>query len=281
MSSFWVCKNVRWWFFSRNFMSEGLVHNQPIVFASPAKDPRGQDSFLIGTLPSPALPKDHRDPDQINFDSQNGKHEFCNNFDCRKPLERQFLKGKRIDCASIQNSPNLVALHDRYHNFQGLISYVPSYKFTFHVCDGNISCVGRIAIQSFCVPQCGYSNMEWDMLSILRSLKGMLRSSNDVAVHMADTLLSVKAIPDEDKELATLLTCYQGMVGLLNVQKVAQINTQVPVILEATTFSIKLQKRRYLVLECLNQAPIDGSSGSSYGTSGSCLGSSKTGPLDF
>lgn len=52
-------------------------------------------------------------------------------------------------------------------------------------------------------------------------------------------------------------------------------------ILEATTFSIKLQKRRYLVLECLNQAPIDGSSGSLYGTSGSCSGSSKTSAFDF
>ena len=56
---------------------------------------------------------------------------------------------------------------------------------------------------------------------------------------------------------------------------------QVPVILDATTFSIKLQKRRFLVLECLNQAPIDSSSGSSYGTSASCSGSSKTGMLDF
>ncbi|KAK8673911.1 hypothetical protein V6N13_112220 [Hibiscus sabdariffa] len=95
---------------------------------------------------------------------------------------------------------------------------------------------------------------------------------------MADTLLSVKAIQDEDKELAQLLTGYQDMVGFLNVHKVARINTQVPLILEATTFSIKLQKRRYLVLECLNQAPVDGSSGTSYGTSGSC---SKTGNLDF
>ncbi|KAK9949339.1 hypothetical protein M0R45_004868 [Rubus argutus] len=84
--------------------------------------------------------------------------------------------------------------------------------------------------------------------------------------HMADTLLSVKAIPDEDKELEPLLTGYQDMV---------------PVILEATTFSIKLQKRRYLVLECLYHTPIDGSSGSSYGTSGSRSGSSKTGLLIF
>ncbi|XP_023522780.1 elongator complex protein 4-like, partial [Cucurbita pepo subsp. pepo] len=164
--------------------------------------------------------------------------------------------------------------------------------------DGNISSAGRISIQSLCAPQCDHSNMEWEMLSFLRSLKSMLRSSNAVAVvtfspslllpsfskrwqHMADTLLSVKAIPDEDKELANLLTGYQDMVGLLNIHKVAQINTQVPRILEATTFSIKLQKRRFLVLECLNQAPVDGSTGSSYGSTASCSGSSKTGSLDF
>ena len=56
---------------------------------------------------------------------------------------------------------------------------------------------------------------------------------------------------------------------------------QVPAILEATTYSIKLQRRRFLVLECLNQAPIDGTSGSSYGTSGGCSSSSKAGNLDF
>lgn len=57
---------------------------------------------------------------------------------------------------------------------------------------------------------------------------------------------------------------------------------QVPVILEAQTFSMSLKKRRFLALECLNQAPVDGSSGTSYGTSGSCSGSSsKSGALDF
>jgi elongator complex protein 4 len=59
------------------------------------------------------------------------------------------------------------------------------------------------------------------------------------------------------------------------------VRCQVPVILEATTFSIKLQKRRFLVLECLNQAPIDSSSGNSYGTSATCSGTSKSGTLDF
>ncbi|KAL6997683.1 Elongator subunit elp4 [Sarracenia purpurea var. burkii] len=88
-------------------------------------------------------------------------------------------------------------------------------------------------------------------------------------------------LSDEDKELANLLTGYHDMVGLLKVHKVAHLNTQVPIILEATTFSIKLKKRRSLVLECLNQAPIDGSTGSSYGNTGSCSGSSKSGTLDF
>ncbi|XP_028103878.1 elongator complex protein 4-like [Camellia sinensis] len=85
--------------------------------------------------------------------------------------------------------------------------------------------------------------MEWEMLSFIRSLKSMVRSSNTVALitfppslvspsiakrwqHLADTLLSVRAIPDEDKEFANLLTGYQDMVGLLNVHKVARLNTQ-------------------------------------------------------
>ncbi|EOY33378.1 Paxneb protein-related [Theobroma cacao] len=278
-----------------------------LVMVMEARDPRG----FLGTLPCPATSKDDKsrehDPDQekglriawqykkyfrenqLNFNCQrDGKHEYSNEFDLRKPLERHFLNGQRVDCVSVQDSLNLSALQDRSATF---LSQFPRN-------DGSISCAGRIAIQSFCAPQCAYSNTEWDMLSFIRSLKSMVRSSNAVALitfppsllspsfckrwqHLADTLLSVRAIPDEDKELSQLLTGYQDMVGFLNVYKVACIHTQVPVILEATTFSIKLQKRRFLVLECLNQAPVDGSSGTSYGTSGSCSGSSKTGNLDF
>ncbi|KAG0491192.1 hypothetical protein HPP92_008055 [Vanilla planifolia] len=117
----------------------------------------------------------------------------------------------------------------------------------------------------------------------------MLRSSSAIAMisfpssliqpsfskrlqHLADTLLSVRAIPDDDKDMAKLLTGYQDMIGLLHVHKVARINTQVPFILEASTFSLKLHRRRTLVLEKLNQAPVDGSSGSSDGTLSSCSG---------
>lgn len=51
----------------RNFMSQGLVHGQPLLYASPSKDPRG----FLGTLPSPASlkhDKSHdRESEQVTF----------------------------------------------------------------------------------------------------------------------------------------------------------------------------------------------------------------------
>jgi hypothetical protein len=41
---------------------------------------------------------------------------------------------------------------------------------------------------------------------------------------------------DEDKEMAKLLTGYQDMVGLLNVHKVARLNTQVIFLLDIDLF---------------------------------------------
>ncbi|XP_042037283.1 elongator complex protein 4-like isoform X1 [Salvia splendens] len=288
----------------RNFMSQGLVHHQPLIYASPASDPRG----FLGTLPSPMVSKDDKSRvheteqekglriawqykkyfgEQSSESHKDGKSEYCNDFDLRKPLERHFFSGKQIDCVSLKESADLGAFHERCSSFLSQANQN----------NGNIT-GGRIAIQSLCSPQCEYSNREWEMLSFVRSLKSVVRLSNAVAVvtfspslvsttfsirlqHLADTLVSVKAIPDEDKELAKLLTGYQDMVGLLSVHKVARFNTQVPAILETTTFSMKLQKRRSLVLECINQAPVDGATGSSYGSSGSCSGSSKTGSFDF
>lgn len=43
----------------RNFMSQGLVHNQPLLYASPSRDPRG----FLGTLPSPGASKDDKSRD--------------------------------------------------------------------------------------------------------------------------------------------------------------------------------------------------------------------------
>jgi elongator complex protein 4 len=41
---------------------------------------------------------------------------------------------------------------------------------------------------------------------------------------------------DEDKEMAKLLTGYQDMVGLLNVHKVARLNTQVIFLFDVDLF---------------------------------------------
>lgn len=43
----------------RNFMSQGLVLKQPLLYASPSKDPRG----FLGTLPNPASSKDDKSRD--------------------------------------------------------------------------------------------------------------------------------------------------------------------------------------------------------------------------
>nr|XP_048335750.1 elongator complex protein 4-like [Ziziphus jujuba var. spinosa] len=193
----------------RSFMSQGLVLNQPLLYASPSKDPRG----FLGTLPCPVSSKDdmshNRDPDQEkglriawqykkyfgenqqNFEiHKDGKCEFCNDFDLRKPLERQFLTGKHIDCVSIQDSPNLDPLRDHCAKF---LSQFPRN-------DGGVTCAGRIAIQSLCAPQCEYSNVEWDILSFVRSLKGMVPSVNAVAViTFPPSLLS----PSTSKRLQT------------------------------------------------------------------------------
>ncbi|CAN1219168.1 Elongator complex protein 4 [Linum perenne] len=242
----------------RNFMSQGLVHKQPLIYASPSKDPRG----FLGTLPSPSSSakddksrshdteqdkglriawqyKKYFGENQSHSDSQrDSKQDFSNEFDLRRPLERHFFTAHHVDCISTKGLPNLAALQE----------HCSSFLSKFHRNDTNISCTGRIAIQSLCAPQS--------------------ENSNTVS-------------ENEDKELAKLLTGYQDIVGFLNIHKVPRVNTQVPAVLDATTLSIKLQKRRFLVLECLNQAPIDGSGGSSYGTSGSCSGSSKSNSLDF
>lgn len=53
----------------RNFMSQGLVHHQPLVYASPASEPRG----FLGTLPSPMVSKDDKshvhETEQVPFSS--------------------------------------------------------------------------------------------------------------------------------------------------------------------------------------------------------------------
>lgn len=68
----------------RNFMSQGLVHHQPLFFASPSKDPR----MFLGTLPAPLIPStsslstkiDHH-PDQEEKVNNRQLLFLINNFD--------------------------------------------------------------------------------------------------------------------------------------------------------------------------------------------------------
>ncbi|KAG2545583.1 hypothetical protein PVAP13_9KG013323 [Panicum virgatum] len=271
----------------RCFMAQGVMHKQPLLFAGPLKEPR----LFLGTLPAPvsSSKEDGRrrvmgagacsdgqrsdeglriawqykkyfgDEKASSAEHKDNKQEFSNDFDLRKPLERHLLNGQNIECVSTQDADNLRELQDHCSTF---LSKLPGK-------DGGSLTAGRIAIQSLCAPQCGYFEKNWDMIQFIRRWQ-----------HLADTLLSIKAIPDEDKDLAKLLTGYQDMVGFLHVHKVAHTNSQVPVILEASTLSLKLHKRRSLMLERLNQAPVDGSSGPSSAASGSCS-SSQGSLLDF
>uniref|UniRef100_A0A0E0ACB9 Elongator complex protein 4 n=1 Tax=Oryza glumipatula TaxID=40148 RepID=A0A0E0ACB9_9ORYZ len=287
----------------RSFMAQGVVHKQPLLFAGPMKEPR----LFLGTLPAVASSKedgrqrgmgagtssDGRTSDEAlriawqykkyfgeektsHAEHRDNKQEFSNDFDLRKPLERHLLNAQNIE--SLKKETLLVSSR----------TVVP------HSCPN----FREKMVEMRMLDGLLYNHYDWDMVSFIRSLKAMVRASNAVAVitcpntvlsssfckrwqHLADTLLSIKAIPDEDKGLAKLLTGYQDMVGFLHVHKVAQTNSQVPVILEASTFSLKLRKRRSLVLERLNQAPVDGSGGPSLDASGSCSSSSQGSQLDF
>uniref|UniRef100_A0A0E0Q0N1 Elongator complex protein 4 n=1 Tax=Oryza rufipogon TaxID=4529 RepID=A0A0E0Q0N1_ORYRU len=265
----------------RSFMAQGVVHKQPLLFAGPMKEPR----LFLGTLPAVASSKeDGRQRGMGAGTSSDGRTsdealriawQYKKYFGEEKTshAEHRALKKETLLVSSRtvvpHSCPNFREKMVEMRMLDGLL-----YNHYVH---HNADTLRR---------------KDWDMVSFIRSLKAMVRASNAVAVitfpntvlsssfckrwqHLADTLLSIKAIPDEDKELAKLLTGYQDMVGFLHVHKVAQTNSQVPVILEASTFSLKLRKRRSLVLERLNQAPVDGSGGPSLDASGSCSSSSQ------
>ncbi|KAL7585965.1 elongator complex protein 4-like [Lactuca sativa] len=132
----------------RTFMSQGLVHNQPVLYASPIKNPRA----FLGTLPITLVPKDDKsrntDAEQKDlriawqykkYLGENKQHnEERGNFVSFYPLWG-FLMGNRVECFSLLDCSNLDGFRDSCSKF---ISQFPKY-------DGNITSVGRIAIQSF------------------------------------------------------------------------------------------------------------------------------------
>nr|KAJ0214402.1 hypothetical protein LSAT_V11C400183610 [Lactuca sativa] len=127
---------------------QGLVHNQPVLYASPVKNPRA----FLGTLPTTLVPKDDKsrntDAEQKDLQiawqykkylGENKQHnEERGNFVSFYPLWG-FLMGNRVECFSLLDCSNLAGFRDSCSKF---ISQFPKY-------DGNITSAGRIAIQSF------------------------------------------------------------------------------------------------------------------------------------
>lgn len=64
----------------RNFMSQGLVHHQPLIYASPAKDPRG----FLGTLPNLMASKD--DKSRVHDTEQVPMHVFFYSLNVTAPV---------------------------------------------------------------------------------------------------------------------------------------------------------------------------------------------------
>ncbi|CAM6067671.1 unnamed protein product [Sphagnum tenellum] len=291
----------------RFFMAQGLVHSQPLFFATPLPSPQA----FLGTLPaiasrsSGAASDNTKEGDlriawqyrrflneQQALEERRYRYEFCNDFDLRKPAERSLFTGATIKCESLARGAHLDSLLDHCRVF---ISNLARYT-------GEGQLVGRLAFQSLCAPQCMQSCTDWEMLRFLQSLKSLLRVSNAVALitfpatlltpsmairwqHLADILISVEAVLDDNKEMAGMLTDYPDILGFLRIHKLASINTQVPTIPEAAMHAMKVVRRKKLVLERLLFAPVDATSGDSKtgGAAGLLCGrpANASSPLDF
>nr|KAJ0227580.1 hypothetical protein LSAT_V11C100031860 [Lactuca sativa] len=111
----------------RTFMSQGLVHNQPVLYASPIKNPRA----FLGTLPTTLVPKDDKsrntDAEQKDlriawqykkYLGENKQHnEERGNFVSFYPLWG-FLMGNRVECFSLLDCSNLAGFRDMFKGYQ-------------------------------------------------------------------------------------------------------------------------------------------------------------------
>lgn len=55
--------------------------------------------------------------------------QYCNDFDLRKPLDRQLLGARHVHCISIQDSPNLATFRDQCATF---LAQLP--RFGYIIC---------------------------------------------------------------------------------------------------------------------------------------------------
>ncbi|KAL3677646.1 hypothetical protein R1sor_027594 [Riccia sorocarpa] len=215
---------------------------------------------------------------------------YSSRFDLRRPMERALINTETVECICLQGSDMLSQLQEKCATFCNQLS-----RF-----DSGPQQVGRIALQSLCSPQCMLLLSEWEMMAFLHQLKSTLRMARAVAFisfppallrpsftarwqHLADILLSVEAVEDDDKTLDAMLTDYRDIIGFLRVHKLASINTQVPAVPKAGSYAMKVLKKKKLILEQLQQAPIDAAGDQSGGAAGLLCAKPANAPsrLDF
>ncbi|CAI9271634.1 unnamed protein product [Lactuca saligna] len=138
----------------RTFMSQGLVHNQPVLYASPIKNPRA----FLGTLPTTLVPKDDK---SRNTDAEHKDLRIA--WQYKKYLgenkqhneERGNFMGNHVECFSLLDCSNLAGFCDSCSKF---ISQFPKnncypiilkpvvfkgYQIGGAICDGAIGATAK------------------------------------------------------------------------------------------------------------------------------------------
>ncbi|XP_024534080.1 elongator complex protein 4 isoform X2 [Selaginella moellendorffii] len=183
----------------RYFMAQAVSHGQPLLLATALASP----THFLSTLPAPSASAGqfHNEAglriawQYHKYDlgqSQQGQDGYVSSFDMRKSCTPG-----RVQCHSFSGAK----VDSFLKQCRGFVSSLAS--------SGEI---GRIALHSICAPQCMEFCSEWELLSSLLYLKALLLNANAVALvtlpasllaassskrwqHLADILLSVKALP--------------------------------------------------------------------------------------
>lgn len=198
----------------RYFMAQGLVHSQPLFFASPLPSP----TAFLGTLPAIAIVRESKSRSMGPKDS-NGQDELRIAWQYRRYLtEQKELEERRLrqqertasSWAPSSSSLNQATAGGSYEfcnefdmrkplerslligakceslasgaHLGGLLDQCKDFVGKLNRPVGEVQIVGRLALQSLCAPQCMQSCTDWELLAFLQVLKGYVRASNSVAV---------------------------------------------------------------------------------------------------
>ncbi|CAM6102629.1 unnamed protein product [Calypogeia fissa] len=224
----------------RYFMAQGLVHGQPLLFASPLPNPK---SFL-GTLPGLASGDEHKSsrkgPEAQGEDlriawqyrrylseqqeladrrlrqqelrassmstdnqlpSSGHRREYSTQFDLRKPLDRAMWTSPNIECLSLQGGTNFAALQEKCATFFASLARTEAGGHQ----------VGRVALQSLCAPQCMLSLSDWELLAFLHGLKSRLREAKAVGFITFPSALLKASISARWQHLSDILLSVEAI----------------------------------------------------------------------